>query len=188
MQSPATGWRLRSIILAAIALVAVILVAVVTFRSGQPSFHRFVSQPLSDGTRYTFLYPAHLEDVVEGKGGSPNVTNSVTIYKKHRRKRPSVWQLMGTWLRLAVPTDEESVTVVVIPQKAAIVTASRSNAHGAGSGRLWHDEYLVDARTRTQFSLYHRCPDTSRAEFEAHNPTIAKSLQVLPPGASPPSP
>ena len=43
----------------------------------------------------------------------------------------------------------------------------------------------MDARTRTQFNLYHSAPAAALAQFERHSPAIVRSFQVLPPGASP---
>ena len=181
-----TSWR-WIISLAAIMFVAAIVVSIVTYNYRPPQFRRFVSQPLSDGTRYTFLYPAHLDRVTEGGGGSPDVTHSVTVSKKDRSNE-AARDWIRTRLSLAVPPDAETVTVVVVPQKTRHVADSRSDERWARGGELRHNEYLVDSRTRTQYSLYHSCPDTAKAQFAAHSPTIARSLQVLPPGSAPPVP
>src|SRR5688572_4083491 len=61
----------------------IVLVAVngaVWFASSQPSYRRFVSQPLPDGSRYTFLYPSNLQVIREGRGNpSPGVIANVRL-------------------------------------------------------------------------------------------------------------
>src|SRR5688500_19227508 len=71
-----------------IALFAFIIAAVLAafqLWTRPPSFRRFVSQPLPDGSRYTFLYPAHLKNVNEnGKGASSNITHNVNVTNRTR--------------------------------------------------------------------------------------------------------
>ena len=187
MDSVRKGWGLRTILLAAFIIVAMIIAALLTYNSRPPQFRRFVSQPLPDGTRYTFLYPAHLDRVNEGGGGSPEVTHSVNV-TKGSWKNEVARDWARTRLGLNLPPDREIVTAVVIPINSTKVADSRSDARGSDGDRLWHNEFLVDARTKTKFALYHHCPKLAKAQFEASNPTIAKSFQVLPPGAAPPMP
>ena len=57
-----------------IAALVVLLFAVLVWQPWALRYRRFVSKPLPDGTRYTFLYPAYLQNLQEnGKGASPEV-------------------------------------------------------------------------------------------------------------------
>jgi hypothetical protein len=168
-----------------IALVAVLLAALVV-QPWAPRYRLFVSKPLPDGSRYTFLYPAHLQNVIENNTRvAPNVTQSVSVYTMNRSE--STW---SEWLsrRGFVPSAAESIGAVVIPLRVRNVRNGRRTERWSRLGEMRRNEYLIDARTRTQFILIHDCPASAARQFEAHDPVIARSFRVLPPGAAPAAP
>jgi hypothetical protein len=170
------------------ALIATLLVglAVLLLVSWPPRYRRFISQPLPDGTRYTFLYPSHLQNLREnGPGASPNVTSSVAVSTQNQSL--SQWDLLRRRLGLPVTSPAESVHVVVIPLKKRVQNSRTSGRWTKGDIRR-HNEHITDARTRTQFSLYHNCPRDAVAQFERHNQIIRRSFRVLPPGDDVPIP
>jgi hypothetical protein len=168
-----------------IALVAVLLAALIA-QPWAPRYRLFVSKPLPDGSRYTFLYPAHLQNMQEnGKGASPEVTAGVTVWTMNQSD--STWSQFLSRMGFSVPSPRESIGVVVIPLKTRNVRDGRRTDRWNRFGGLRRNEYLTDARTRTQFILYHSCPASAAAQFAAHDPVIARSFRVLPPGTASPN-
>jgi len=176
-------WLRASVVLLLAAVVVVLVLLGIWSSVRPPSYRRFVSPPLPDGSRYTFLYPAHLENMAQGAGGSPEVRSSVSVYTANQSL--SEWDVLRKRVGFRVPSPGENVTVVVIPLKRAPRSSDRRSQRLAGGGRLRHNEYLIDARTKTQLNLYHDCPADAAAQFDAHNPTIVRSFQLLPPGVEP---
>jgi hypothetical protein len=141
---------------AGLILLIVVLFTALVMRPWSTRYKRFVSQPLPDGSRYTFLYPAHLRDIQEnGAGASPEVSHSVNVYNMNLTR--SGWSRLLRRCGFSVLSPQEAVTVVVIPLKTKRVRERRWSAEWARGGRLRHNEYLVDARTKAQFDLYHDC-------------------------------
>jgi hypothetical protein len=172
---------------AGLILLTALIVAVLVMRPWTPRYRRFISQPLPDGSRYTFLYPAHLQNLQEnGKGASPEVTGGVNVWTMNQSV--SQWGLILGRLGFSVTSPAESVTVVVIPLKSKPVKDSHRTERWERSGGLRQNTYLVDARTRTQYFLYHSCPSTARDQFERHRPVIERSFRVLPPDPKPSPP
>ena len=167
-----------------IAALVVLLFAVLVWQPWAPRYRRFVSQPLPDGTRYTFLYPAHLQNLQEnGKGASPEVAACVNVWTMNQTE--SGWSQFLSRLGFSVPSPAESVTVVVIPLKTHNVRDGRRTDRWSRFGGLRRNEHIIDARTRTQFSLLHSCPQRAAAQFRTDDPVIARSFRVLPPGVAP---
>src|SRR5437879_5574801 len=67
------------ILMAILLLIAVSLMSLP--KPTQPHYVRFVSPPLPDGTRYTFLYPDWLR-------GAPNPAGTVTLLCDGRSEEP----------------------------------------------------------------------------------------------------
>src|ERR1051325_2105484 len=86
--------RLR-LLLASLGICCVVVpLLMLSARLGRPQYRRFTSQPLPDGSRYTFLYPAYLHDIHEtGQGASQGVTQNVSVY--NRIGNPSVGERLG---------------------------------------------------------------------------------------------
>jgi hypothetical protein len=171
--------------LAGIAALVVLLFTVLVWQPWALRYKRFVSRPLPGGTRYTFLYPAHLQNLQEnGKGASPEVIASATVWTMNRTA-PTLWDELQRRLGFSVPSPAESVSVVVFPVHPRPLRDRRTDARWERMDDRRHNLYLVDARTGLQFSLYHDAPSEAAASFEAHDRVIARSFRVLPPGAAP---
>lgn len=170
------------------AAVLLVLILVAGSRAGSSAYRRFVSQPLPDGSRYTFLYPAHLQNVEEnGKGASPGVTHTVNVHTRNQNE--PVWVPLQRRLGFSSPSPAEFVTVLVMPVKAAAkVQDSRRQEEWVRGGERRRNEYLTDARTRTKLFLFYSCPKEAPTSFEAHKSVIGQTLRLLPPGAAPPRP
>ena len=109
-------------------------------RSGSGGYRRFISRPLPDGSRYTFLYPAYLKYIQEnGPSGSTGVTQNVSIYNRQVRNSP--WDGLRRWMGLPDAEPMESVTVLVLPQKQGAGDSRHGREWERGLERR-HDEYL----------------------------------------------
>jgi hypothetical protein len=177
----------RAVLVVAAVLVLAALVAGGLALLRRPAgYARYVSAPQPDGSRFTFLYPAHLKTVAAGRGASPDVSVSATAY--NQSLDPAPWDGVRRWLGMPVPAPGESVTVVVMPLQHLSGGQRRYSRRPVNPLELRHNEYLVDARTRSRLILMHSCPPAAPGQFEAHNQVIAPSLEVLPPGAPVPAP
>jgi hypothetical protein len=161
-----------------------LVVATLVMQPWTPRYRSFVSKPLPDGSRYTFLYPAHLQNIQEdGKGASPEATHNVIVWTMNRST--TQWDLILRRLGFPVQSSGESVSVLVIPLKSKTVKDSRRIERWEHGGDLRQNIYLDDARTRTQYLMLHGCPSEARAQFERHHPVIERSFRVLPPDHEP---
>ena len=168
----------------AAALVALLLAVLV----GHPwalRYRRFLSRPLPDGTRYTFLYPAHLQNVQEsGPRAASHVIENVSVYTMNRTP-PTLWDELLRRLGVPVSSSAESLGACVVPAQGRPLRDRRTDVRWERLGAVRHNIEVVDARTRLQFSLAHDGPSDTRTSFEAHDRVIAHSFRVLPPGAAP---
>ena len=100
--------------LAITVILAGLMLSVASYRNSQ--FKRFTSKPLPDGSRFTFLYPAYLKNIVEGPGGSPGVIHSASIYDRGGEQPGDVNRTpWGSLARQIGFTHAESVTAVRFP-------------------------------------------------------------------------
>jgi hypothetical protein len=174
--------------LLAVSVTALIVILVIglaaVLLSPWSRYRRFVSQPLPDGTRYTFLYPAHLQNVQEnGTGASPEAIASASVWTMNQSV--TEWDRLRGRLGIPAASPAEGIFIIVMPLGRDRVRDRRSSERWSRGGEMRHNEHIFDARTKTQFNLIHRCPQSAAAQFERHNPTIVKSFRVLPPGADP---
>lgn len=162
---------------------------------------RFVSQPLPDGSRYTFLYPANLQTVHEAGGRLPlpsGAIAAVTLQSNGPINAPaSPWDWFRQRLGFAVPFSE-SVSVMATPAEARVShdirRAIRRSEGWVKGDEVRRNQYLHDPRTQLQFSVYHSCyaaatpPPAAALQVRAHNSAVVRSFEVLPPGSSIPAP
>lgn len=179
------------------ALIAVAVLAIWLTVSRPPSYRRYVSPPLPDGSRYTFLYPAHMEDVAEGGGNpSPGVVQNVTVH--NREQSETTWDRLRRGVGLRVMSRGEHVDVLPVqlsldPRgrfygvKDGRARDRRWSDQWARGGLVGHSEYLEVKRLKMRFYLRHGAPANAEAQFRRHNATVAQSLQVLAPRAEVPS-
>ena len=142
-------------------------------------FRRFTSKPLPDGSRYTFLYPDYLKDVVEGPGGSPEVIAGAAVYNRGGEHPEDVnrtpWG--GLWRKTGF-SKAERVTVVVIPLKAAHSHEARTYEEWTRGWERRHNDYLEEAHAKYKLQLYYSCAKDA-AQYRQHARIISESLRMV---------
>lgn len=184
---PRPRGRFRTSFVTPIVLVALVLIALGASRGS--GYRRFVSKPLPDGTRYTFLYPEYLTNISEnGKGASPSVTATVNI--STRFSAQPVMNRFLSWLHMAPSATSDRVSALVIPHRGGplLKQARHSKEHGGGAVWFSHAETIDDERTQTQFVLAYMCDGDREDQYKSHHLAVASSFRVLPPGAPEPNP
>jgi len=102
--NPRQPWLLAGLGLLTLLVAALAGLLFLLSGAGTPAYRRFVSRPLPDGSRFSFLYPAHLQDQVEGPGGSPKVSHGAAAYTADQSL--STWDWMRCLVGLPVPPVE----------------------------------------------------------------------------------
>ena len=178
------SFRLRKSLWFLVAALAIAAVTLTVARTRISGYRRFTSKPLPDGSRYTFLYPDYLKDVVEGPGGSPEVIAGASVYNRGGEHPEDVNRTpWGALWRKAGFSKAESVTLVVLP------SASTTNG-GVRTSEEWvrrHNEYLAPSHAKYKLQLYYSCAKDA-AQFRQHSRIISDSLRLIPPSPSSRSP
>jgi hypothetical protein len=181
----------RALLAIAVALLLLVVIACAALAlfgaKGRVRYRRYVSQPLPDGTRYTFLYPEELRTVVENGGNpSPGVVRNVTVYNSFIRETD--WDRLRRKVGLGGQSHDESISVLPYAVKGGIARDRRWSDRWTRGGRTRHNEFIDDRRTQLQFALYLDAPADESARFQTIRPTVVRSFELLPPGTEPPSP
>lgn len=203
---PTPANRRRREALLWLSLVAILLLALPLF-APQPapraSYTRYVSPPLPDGTRFTFLYPSDL--ALEKNARMP--TGSSVQFSTPSPTLASSNFLLTEAAILRDTQPREAVSVMVMPRKGwksypkmNLMNFPKMNLrrdyqrveqyrllsllHKVGN----HGLDLYDARTQTWFLLDYSGTIKS-GHYAAHNAAVIQSFRILPPGTSagPPS-
>ena len=184
-------WRVVWVAALGIALVAAL--GAFRFARSQPHYLRFVSRPLPDGSRYTFLYPRNLQRIREG-GGNPGVIANVRLQSGGAiNESPSLWDRLQRLMGLPVPYPGESVTVMGYRPKGRISRNSRRHDRWTRGDEVRHNEFIQDSCSQLEFSIYHSCYTYSAsraaaaAQVEAHGFALVRSFEILPPGSPVPT-
>ena len=164
----------RKWILGAALVVACAESVVLWQRSQGDKYLRYVSEPLADGTRYTFLYPARMRTQRQvAAGGSPaSVASPVGIV--------SAVSSQGH----ASPSGCTDLSVQVNTWRFRTKGAGREDKKNFYS----HSIHVGQDGSRNQFYLQHRNCDQEEQPFEREDSVVIPSFQILPPGAPVPSP
>lgn len=201
---PTPANRRRREALLWLSLVAILLLALPLF-APQPapraSYTRYVSPPLPDGTRFTFLYPSDLALEKNAR----MLTGSISSVQ-FSTPSPTLASANFLLTEAAILRDTqplENVSVMVLPRKwwkypkmnFPKMNLRRDDqrveqyrllglTHKVGYRNL----ILYDARTQTWFLLGYSGTIKS-GHYAAHNATVIQSFRILPPGTSagPPS-
>lgn len=171
------------------AAVFFVALAALWLRPPAPEVYtRYLSPPLPDGTRYTFLYPTWMTrvsqqgvgqvQVGEAARGGPGANIFQEALRLWRNRRKS---------NLAVGQDA-FVMVFYRPLKVFKGPDERKEQRWERNGTLRHNIFIADARTKMKFFLFHNGLASERTRFEEIDPVIARSFRLLPPGAPVPSP
>lgn len=169
--------------------------------SGRGEYKRFVSAPLPDGTRYTFLYPAHL-GVVQAypSPGAPAASEkgAVTLLAAGGPGQPPPGWNPLLW-ELRWQASRRAPRLFSIPQDFLQVHVRRQHRpdpdgprHGRwvnGKAELQHELFVVAGHRPSRLTLEHRTEFRSpraAADFRRHDAVISDSLRFLRPGEEPP--
>ena len=155
--------------------------------SNRPEYVRYVSRPLADGSRYTFLYPARMNRVRDRSS-----TLRMTVGEEY--ETTTLWQRAIGTLR----ARSRGMTFYSQPGFGSAFTVdpmplSRLKYRQAGREWMRHEPdnidrrvVVADQRSRALFLLTHWVPGGSIEQFRREDKVIIGSFQVLPPGV--PSP
>ncbi len=155
-------------------------------------FRRYVSRPLPDGTRYTFLYPAYAARVNSNAGSDTNnlipgfvdcIGTQTVHWTPVRGGEAVTYPLYSNGKTPLSDPHEEFISVVVgHAGDVPFLTSGfiRQDRQWAGKGVSHHTVLITDARTHFRFMLSHE-DRNSPALFRQTDPVIADSFRVLPP-------
>lgn len=181
MTSP---FRSRPMIVAAVALALLSATFYLAWRSAPAPYKRFVSKPLPDGTRYTFLYPSWMYPPPEPPADDVYVDGSHRIDKF---VRAMLWRI-GVRTRAQTLRPARTTGIYVAYRRAPIKADARRVRRREGGDWLHHYVDLEDRRSQNQFSLNYLGSVTDRARFEQAEEVVTQSFRILPPGVPVPKP
>ena len=142
---------------------------------------RYVSVPLADGSRYTFVYPQSMK--VEHSDGNGcllrdrNATDRLSTVERLKLKLSGKYAARQSMGNLFL----DEITVQVATQKLPYLD-SRSN-HVESRRQFLSVE---DARSRTYFFISHQGYGSQPDQFKAESATLNESFRVLAPGEAVP--
>lgn len=167
---------------AGITAVGLLLLVAFAVAVGRGSgYRRFVSKPLLDGTRYTFLYPEYLTRISEnGKGASPNVIANVNLNTPYSGQT-QISRFLG-WLKMAPSVTAESITVVVFPSKTTVLKDSTESREWPPNFFQRQDQAIKDVRTNNEFVLMYSCEADRIAQYRRNHLSVTSSFRLLHPG------
>ena len=166
----------RRVWIAAVVLASV-LAGGEAWRRSRPKYLRYVSAPLKDGTRYTFLYPARVGRMASSgpfvimDGESPPLLDLARERLSGTRARKLLGQ--GDLVLIAMGGTRLSEPRV----------ARRSQSFPSSLYTV-----LYDTRSGRFFTLMHTNRSAPRQAFEAEARIVSDSFHIVPPGAPAPSP
>lgn len=163
------------------AALALLMVSA-TRGNSRDTYARFVSPPLKDGTRYTFLYPSRMASArYRAVGGNVLLESPVKAPQPFGKGSA----LSGT-AHAAVGYDfiEVNQEVLAPGYRADPRRDNRLNS----KSRLAHTILLFDTRSRRVFQLNHEAHPRFGQRFKQDDKIVSNSFRILPPGAPVPSP
>jgi hypothetical protein len=187
--------RRGTAVIAAAAFVIFGIVVVWLLRP-PPTYRRYVSPPLPDGTRYTFLYPRYYRySLGEKELGQPSNTLQMVRLTtidpaKGPPAEPLLYRLMPHQLRWLLPWSDQNglgdITVMVgpAPLHSGRVLSGRKDSSWNQAPEHHHDITITDAHSGLKLTMYSM--QTIPAHFAREDPVIAGSFRVLPPGTQVP--
>ena len=156
-------------------------------------FRRYTSQPLPDGSRYTFLYPSYFAHVQPGWLDSQNQFGTVRIdcigtqpvpWIAHVGQQPiSYYQHNSSGVSWLSPHEEFCSVVVGRAGDVAFPPGKRflrRDSRWIGQNGSHHDFSITDARSHYAFELIHEDRYTP-ALFKQTDPVIDSSFRIVPP-------
>ncbi|MBV9849508.1 MAG: M56 family metallopeptidase [Armatimonadetes bacterium] len=162
-------------------------------------FRRYVSRPLPDGTRYTFLYPSYFAKVRPSFKDTKDYFDCAHLdcagtapvpWTPVRGGKVIEARLQGATGASWLAPHEEFISVVVgHAGEVPFPPGSRSlrrDTQWVGPNGSHHALAITDARTHLRFLLIHE-DRYIPALFKQTDPVITSSFRILPPGIAPAS-
>lgn len=154
-------------------------------------FKRYVSPPLPDGTRYTFVYPRRMTQIVPSRihKQPPPIITSVLggVYIDDVfTAAPSGFQKWLNGLLKRSNSFEVSYVSVAVHSAFDASVPPRREDKTVSSSFLSRLVQLEDRRTRQRFWLACSVPSVQHEQAEQETKTIADSFRVLRPGKAVP--
>jgi hypothetical protein len=154
-------------------------------------YRRYVSQPLPDGTRYTFLYPEWSRWPYQF-----TTANGIDIAGECPKYRPNIFEAFWDHLsdRYAdAPSYPESIVVEVFgrvygKQSSVKGEQTRTEAWSQHPATYFICHEVTIEDVDRYFVLHHSCPTGSRYFFDQSDKVVTQSFRVLAPGEKVPSP
>lgn len=146
---------------------------------GRSEYTRFVSAPLKDGTRYTFLYPKRMKEVM----------TRTLDFVLEERPQPSFVNRWMAWL-IRRPLSNTVVATKRIETFAMHDSKLNTLASFRKTERKprWNSIEIWDSRSKVVFIVTHYRMFELQADFEHDDAILSRSFQILPPGVPVPSP
>ena len=160
-------------------LCAIVLVLAM-WRVQGPDYKRFVSAPLKDGTRYTFLYPARYI-VIPLSGADVTMRDKLRLAPMERLR-----EKLSRYKSLAGGLSASQLDANVMAQEGA--PKNSREVMDDDSPPRWRETIINDARSKRQFILSHSNFLGGVEPFAYESSAVSQSFQILPPGAPVPTP
>jgi hypothetical protein len=162
-----------------------VLVYQVAVKIVNHDYRRYVSPPLPDGTRYTFLYPKYLKAVrANWFGHSFGMMDSVHI--DSGQETFTLLDRLRAWVGIPYQ-PRDGFAQVIVGRMAPRFGTSRRETMSTSSTENAHDVILIDGRSHLRLWLTYR-EESHPDQFARDSPVVARSFCVLPPGAPIPAP
>lgn len=182
----------RRVWLLGVLALAMLVVGVVRWNSREV-YKRYVSPPLKDGTRYTFLYPSRMSrnglGISIGSGvRCPSMEVHSMALGDCDNSPPSA---VSTFLERFLPRSASefgwSGVDVLVSKEDSLWLSGRSETNNDSESFVSRALFISDARARLRFKV--DCfvlKERPRAQSEVR--TVIRSFRILPPNTPVPSP
>ena len=170
-------------------LLVACIAALVLWRGAGAASKRFVSAPLKDGTRYTFLYPARFAASVPSPPPASRQDAPLQSLNIYDEGQPSAIERARKRLGLDAAnalSPRLSQIAVIVTEQYGTAKNSRVETHGAKKQTVHHTVEIHDAPSRSIVFAMHWGVD--RALFDTESRTFRQSFQILPPDTPIPTP
>jgi hypothetical protein len=165
------------------------------WRNSTPAYKRYLSPPLPDGSRYTFLYPVNSRvNEIGGHStdgasmdGARSYMDGVRVDSKVEKKT-FLTQFLAL-LGMQKPSQRFGILVSLLaPSKPGDLHRKRRDEWSTEKGVHYHSMYLPAASAGLVLELLNWEVSPPPALFRQTDAVVSSSFRLLPPGTSPPAP